>query len=202
MAETKPWERQRDSTGRLEPNRWFDRFTLFRLMGPNRSLTELCNRWRTEKGRKRRGYPLWNWRDKAKEWDWRGRAEAWDEHNRQEMEAEWVARRQETREQEWASSKQLLDRIEQMLVYPLSEATQSEDGMTTIIKPVRWSQHDVARFMEVASKLRRLATGMETERGSIEFPDGMPGVVIYIPDNKRGGGDTEDDETDSEGKKG
>ena len=89
----KPWERQRDATGELEPQLWFSRFDRFyRPLGPERSMLAAYNAWRVaesnheEKG----GIPRSNsvsqgWDRNAKKWHWRERAEAWDEEERQKL---------------------------------------------------------------------------------------------------------------------
>lgn len=89
-----PWERQRDAkTGELEPNLWYDRFTDFRLMGPDRSLLELVNRERDKKGHRRTNCTPGSWRRNSERWNWRERAEAWDaEQRRLRIEAEKQAR--------------------------------------------------------------------------------------------------------------
>lgn len=93
-----PWERQRSPDGELEPNLWFDRFTDFRLAGPERSLLGLYRQWLTDKGRERQKPPTRApqvWHDAAEKWDWRKRAEEWDaELRRQRIEEEEEARRE------------------------------------------------------------------------------------------------------------
>lgn len=92
------WERQRDTDGTLEPNLWYDRFTDFRLMGPERSLLGLYRQWLKDKGRERQKLPTRApqvWHDTAERWDWRRRAELWDAENRRlRIEEEEEARRE------------------------------------------------------------------------------------------------------------
>jgi len=87
-----PWERQKG-----EKNLWFDRFTRFRLMGPDRSLLAIYNEWQDTKGRKRTRTPATSWRKACDKWQWRKRAEAWDKFERQRGEAEYEAERLEWR---------------------------------------------------------------------------------------------------------
>lgn len=89
------WERQAG-----EPNRWYQRFEHFRLLGPQRSLLAVLNVERSANGRERaRGTPG-RWREAAERWSWRARAEAWDKYvsdqaaaqveaERLRIEAEW-----------------------------------------------------------------------------------------------------------------
>lgn len=159
-----PWERRPE-----EPNKWYDRFERFKLIGPARSLFAAYAADRARRGREtpaRTGVPL-SWRYAADHWEWKVRAEAWDEAQRQEQSTEWRRRRDELREQEWKMSQDLLDKARQMLVFPLAKTTRSQqdEGMTVIteVHPTRWGLADVGRLSEVASKLARLALGEETE---------------------------------------
>jgi len=62
-------------------------------MGPTRSLLEICNRTREQKGTKRNNAVPQSWWETAKQWHWRERAEAWDaENRRQRIAAEEQAR--------------------------------------------------------------------------------------------------------------
>jgi hypothetical protein len=82
-----PWDRQPG-----ESHRWYQRFTLFRLEGPGRSLLELV---KAEKALKSPIKPLKTvpgaWKNAAKAWHWIERAEAWDLHMAAEMDAKWLA---------------------------------------------------------------------------------------------------------------
>lgn len=70
-----------------EPNLWFDRFTLYRLLGPKRTLSA-THRKESEKSRKKSQYLPGSWRDAALQWNWKERAEAWDAQRREDMECE------------------------------------------------------------------------------------------------------------------
>jgi hypothetical protein len=87
VDERKPWE-QMDG----EPNRWFQRFERFRLMGLGRSILSCVNRERVAKGRAESDDAPGSWRNAAKAWDWRARAEAWDKHISEQAVAEAEAR--------------------------------------------------------------------------------------------------------------
>lgn len=164
------WERREG-----EPNKLFDRFEIYRLLGPSRSLYSAYMAWRGEKAResaqKRAGLPQ-SWRLAAERWDWAKRAEAFDEHERAQQIAEWQRRRDELREHEWKFSQELLDKVRQMLVFPLAKTTRStQDGGQTVVTevyPAQWKLADAARLLEAASKLGRLAVGVETDRIGVE----------------------------------
>jgi len=71
------WERQPG-----EKMRWFSRFEMFRLMGPDRSLLGAYREYLARKGdirheKKTISLPT-AWHRNSKKWRWRERAEAWD----------------------------------------------------------------------------------------------------------------------------
>lgn len=162
-----------------EPNKWYDRFAIFTLLGPSRSVYAAYMEWRIKTGKlarenaqKRGGLPK-SWLEAASKWNWANRAEAFDEDERRNELTAWAKRREELRQQEWKFSQELLDKARQMLVFPLAKTTRSQaaDGQTilTEVYPTRWSSGDVARYLEAASKLARLALGEATEHISHEI---------------------------------
>jgi len=158
-----------------EPNEWYARFHTFLLLGSSRSLYGAYTAWREQSGakraQKRAGLPQ-SWRQAAERWEWAKRAEAFDEHERAQQIAEWQRRRDELREHEWKFSQELLDKVRQMLVFPLAKTVRStQDGGQTLVTevyPAQWKLADAARMLESASKLARLAIGVETERIGVE----------------------------------
>ncbi len=178
-SEVHVWERRSS-----EPNKWYDRFQMYLLLGPSRSLYATYTAWRARSGaesaQKRAGLPQ-SWRQAAERWEWAKRAEKFDENERAQQFTEWQRRRDELREQEWKFSKELLDKAQQMLVFPLAKTTRTaeSDGQTVIteVYPARWSIGDVARYLETASKLARLALGEETERVGINS-----GLALTVDD--------------------
>jgi len=80
VVDVKPWERQRDSDGRLEPRHWYERFTNFRLQGPDRSLLAVYRYWKAQGGAGARDvtYVAKAWEQAAEKWRWQERARAWD----------------------------------------------------------------------------------------------------------------------------
>ena len=182
-----PWDRQRNEGGKLEPGRWFARFEMFRHLGSDRTLEEAWRRWRDQTTRDIKGRrPSKHWCGNSQKWNWVARAEAWDLHvarvANEEAEEEQVRRRQEMLEWEWDAFRQLKERIEQMLRYPLARVTRpNEEGGTTVVEPVRWRQRDIVAFAKIASELGRLSVGMATTHGTLdvnlaakEFLDALP----------------------------
>ena len=55
-----------------------------------------------------------------------------------------------------------MERVAAMLKMPL--VRQQVEGGKTVVLPVRWSQKDIALFLATASKIGRLALGLETDR--------------------------------------
>ncbi len=69
-----PWDKQPQ-----EPQKWFDRFTRYRLMVPTARSMEALYRAETGGNRqKQAAVAPGRWREVAKLWNWRARAEAWD----------------------------------------------------------------------------------------------------------------------------
>jgi hypothetical protein len=150
------WERQPGEKARA-----YEAAKLYFELGAARSLAAVGQKLGKSKALMERWSVRWNWTE---------RAAAYDRHiDRLEQEARlrtlateaerWAQRQTEQREQEWQTSRALLERARQMLAHPLYE-TVEQDGRT-IVKPVRWSLRDVAAFLELFSKLGRRAAEME-----------------------------------------
>lgn len=147
-----------------EGARAYEAFCLYAHLGPDRSLNETARQLSKSKAIINR------W---AGDYHWKERVFALDEHlmslalraeeKRVTREAgQWAERIVATREQMYAISEDLIAKATAMLKFPLTE-TVSKDGKT-IIKPGRWSLADAPRLLELACKLRLLATGQPTER--------------------------------------
>ena len=183
------WDRQPN-----ERNLWYARFVQFRDMGPDRSLLELCNRWRDTRGRKRSRCTAMSWRRACDRGNWVARAESWDEAERARLaelrlqeegveRKKWAARREALREQEHTVGLELLKKAQQMLMFPLA-TTVSEDG-TTVIQPGRWSFATAANVIATADKLLRLAADMETDHTRVTLDDVLAGLPIELRDGVR-----------------
>lgn len=175
----------------------------YALMGAGRSLRLLrghyANAPQTESPPTRRWSTICGW---SARYDWQARVARWEELEKERVTQQWRDRQDEIREREWGAAEALLERAAQMLKYPLSEQTVTReeagpDGKAVVqhvtVKPVRWSQRDVAAFHKTASELARLAAEMETERKAREIsgpgggpiPIGMEDVLRALPNEFR-----------------
>lgn len=142
-------------------------------------------------------------------WHWVNRVKAWNLKQTREAEAalrtqmqssakEWAKREQSLREGEWQMAEALMAKVNQMLQMPIIRQTQtqeqfSEDGKTvirnvTIVEPVKFDFGTAGGLIAQVSKLRRLATGVETDRvqTTVDTNGSQPAqVVIMLPDNGR-----------------
>lgn len=71
-----------------EPDTWFTRFDVYRLLGPLRTIEAAWKQINTSGIRKGKR-PSKFWYSYAKEFEWKKRAEAWDQHLRDEQEKRW-----------------------------------------------------------------------------------------------------------------
>lgn len=147
-----------------ESNKAFAAFKTYLDLGPERSLeatgrklgksTTLMERW-------------------SRRWNWSGRVAAHAEHlavvEQQATEAmtrskavEWLRRQQELREREWSMHEKCL--------------AAAERGLKAFMEreKVYANLADIARMLEVASKLGRLASGLATDKQEVTGEDGGP----------------------------
>jgi len=86
--ELQAWNRQPE-----EPNRWYQRFTFFRLQGSKRSIEST---WASEAKHSEAKRPNSRWYEIVKLWNWWKRAEEWDKYLSDQVsaqaEAEWQSR--------------------------------------------------------------------------------------------------------------
>lgn len=69
-----PWERLPG-----EPAKWFSRFEVFRLLGPERTMEATWRSIRTQQGKAQSNTrPTQPWFDTSRKWKWGERAAAWD----------------------------------------------------------------------------------------------------------------------------
>lgn len=105
MDATLLWE-QRDG----EPPKWFDRFTKFCLLGPNRTLeavyAKCARKTKSRKVAKRRGARASGvskaWREAVERWQWRERAAEWDKNERRKQQELYDAQQRAILEQGYA----------------------------------------------------------------------------------------------------
>lgn len=127
-TEPKPWDRLPD-----EPGVWYERFELYRSLGPGRTLEQA---WRLDKERtglnaKR---PHFRWYEVKKEWRWDERAQAWDDYqNHQVRQAEIEAEKQ-LRLQARQNRRALLDGFTGTMSTALLSYTNSIDKLSEIIR--------------------------------------------------------------------
>jgi hypothetical protein len=152
------WDRQPGET----PKSW-EAFQVFLAAGATRTVSGVAK----QLGKSHQMLDRWSQR-----FNWRARAGAYDNHlankmlNAQEKQIEreaekWAQRGSEHRERAWKIREALLDKAEQMLEWPLAKV-ESEDGKM-VLHPARWDFGTVARLVDTADKVGRLAADMPTE---------------------------------------
>lgn len=151
-----PWDQLDD-----EPNQWFERFELFKELGPERTLIAVFRKAKDSKGLKRTANGLPGaWRTAIDRYQWWSRAHAWDLHQRQ-------LRRQRLEEERnliideivAIAHKELLQKVKQMAEFPLARRTVDTEDGTVIVMPARWSFRDMAILTKAAMDLVNEATG-------------------------------------------
>ena len=147
-----------------ESDKAFAAFALYLSMGSERSLATVGQKLGKSVGLVER------W---SKRFDWSGRVQAHAAHfatvEREATEAvargkaaEWLKRQQELREREWTMHEKCI--------------AAAERGLKAFMEreKVYANLADIARMLEVASKLGRLAAGMATDKTEITGEDGGP----------------------------
>ena len=147
-----------------ESGKAFAAFAMYLSMGSERSLAQVGKKLGKSEGLIER------W---SKRFDWGGRVQAHGAHfaaiEREAMEAvargkatEWLKRQQELREREWMMHEKCI--------------AAAERGLKAFMEreKVYANLSDIARMLEVASKLGRLAAGMATDKTEITGEDGGP----------------------------
>ena len=147
-----------------ESGKAFAAFAMYLSMGSERSLAQVGKKLGKSEGLIER------W---SKRFDWGGRVQAHGAHfamiEREATEAvargkatEWLKRQQELREREWMMHEKCI--------------AAAERGLKAFMEreKVYANLSDIARILEVASKLGRLAAGMATDKTEITGEDGGP----------------------------
>ena len=175
------WDRQPE-----EPAKAYRAFTLYRDMGPGRTLRQAA------KNLQRSRSLLNEWSGK---WGWVARAEAYDaamqtmaqaayEQGLRTEAERWARRQNEQRDSEWAMARALMEKAGAMLRFPLATARQEEDEegrVITIVQPAKWSMADAARLVDTGAKLARLAADMAVPGGA-SMPQAVREEVINDAD--------------------
>ena len=158
ILEPEPWERQLN-----ESTQAFEAFACYRDMGAARSLAKVSREVCKSKALMER------W---SKEHDWVKRVAAWDAEKDRVARVTQINDIVEMRKRHAAIAKKMMD---------------TADNALNNIRPDEVSTNEIARLVEIASKLERISRGDVGE--VIEERDGgeaVPAVQIYIPDNNRG----------------
>ena len=147
-----------------ESDKAFAAFAMYVSMGSERSLAQVGQRLGKSKAL------LERW---SKRYDWGGRVQAHGAHfamiEREATEAvargkaaEWLTRQEKIRDREWSMHEKCLAAAERALASFMER------------EKVYANLSDIARILEVASKLGRLAAGMATDRTEVTGEDGGP----------------------------
>ncbi len=185
MSEDGKRESKRESDKRAaweqlpgESDRWYERFTLYRMMGPERTIEQAAKRNETQRtlgaavsNRKLPKRPSRHWYYAAKRFDWTQRAAAWDAMRRDEDEA--TARRSLVRVKDdlWEIYEAGLVKLRQGLAMPLvrSRTTREEllkDGRTVrqeiTVEPMPGvNMSALASFMSQVVRAAQLVGGID-----------------------------------------
>lgn len=152
-------------------------FCLYRNLGPRERTVRKAHELYRGMGvgsRKSAGLPPYfnRW---SSDYRWVDRARAYDvwmleevrrveEDKLRDRAGVWAQRFDAQREQEWLQAEALLDKVDQMLAFPISRTTTVHEGKggkrtTIIVEPADWRLADVATIIKTASALGRLAIG-------------------------------------------
>lgn len=170
-GERQPWERQPWDTKQS-----WQAFRIYLLQEQPRSLIKALREYQRSIGReptRRNTIPgYWKtWSSERGELTWAQRAAAYDDYLAEQEREKWEKRRLELKEQEWEIGSKLLERGQQMLMFPLSMQKKEEvadaDGKqvhsVTIIMPAEWKLGDIPKVVQAGSKLARLSADEPTE---------------------------------------
>lgn len=146
-----------------ESNKAFAAFSMYLSLGPQRSLDSVARKLSKSEGLIARWSSRWRWTE---------RVSAHASHlamvEREATEAlarsksaVWLTRKEEEREEEWALRRELITASREVL----KRFTEQGKGATL---------GDVARALDLACKLGRLACGMATDKTEITGEDGGP----------------------------
>lgn len=83
VDERDPWEQLPD-----EPRMWYERFEIYRLLGPLRTMGLAYRKYRAVSGTPSNTTMVGQWSKYAKKYEWDRRAQAWDDSLREEREVE------------------------------------------------------------------------------------------------------------------
>lgn len=209
MAKKKElWERQSWDTQAS-----FSRFHKYYLSQASpRSLNKAYRRYRTDTGqkqdRKKEASAAWrnwfrgkNYRGKGITGaiGWAKRATAFDDYCAQHDVDKWIERREKVRHEDWLLGEDLRELATSILeegpsfLIQRTKFRKGKDGdPDKVIITLALDINAAVKAGGLASKLQRLAAGMETENLAGEF-DILQQVKVILPDNLRGDRGVEDE---------
>lgn len=85
------WDRDEEND---EPQIWFERFEIYRMLGAKRSMLKAENASRKAAQMRPTGQPSGSWKEAAEKWHWKARAQAWDDSETERRREEWEEERQ------------------------------------------------------------------------------------------------------------
>lgn len=123
----KPWEQMEN-----EPGIWFDRFNIWRGLGPSRTIEDA---WRQDRARKGLSgkRPHFRWYEVRKEWKWDERVAAWDDFYAKELQRHELEAEKRSRDQARSDRRALIDGFTGTMSTALLTYTNSVDRMATMI---------------------------------------------------------------------
>lgn len=187
MSETPvAWERQPYDTAKS-----WAMFQLYLEQDAPRSIAGCYRKWQARKGKKEARQVPGSFRAIAAGKTSRAepipgalsfeeRARAFDDYVTELERRKWVERRLKLKEQEWESGTKLLEKVQQMLMFPVM-AQESADGRT-IIMPAGWNFRDVPAMLSAASKIARLAAEMHTDSIKLDWREEAKKYGVDNPD--------------------
>ena len=146
-----------------EPNRWFQRFERFRLLGPDRSVLGVFNEWRLAKSRKVSRSAPKSWRDMAVYWQWHDRAEAWDQYISELASAAAETERLRILSSGYALKHKRVDELNQLAVLLLQEIREEDKRWVPDVKSI-----GSGKFAERVDIVRFNASLIEQARQTLE----------------------------------
>lgn len=122
-----PWSRQP-----TEPALWYNRFDVYRLLGPRRSIERAYNVCKDSDSLSA-PRPGANWYDQAHRWRWTPRAEAWDEQERERLRDLDSSRREDARNVRIDMINSVLDTVFERLITDLRLPDTTDVGSLRLI---------------------------------------------------------------------
>lgn len=169
MSSPAPWERQPDETDAA-----WRAFVVYRDLGPDRTLLEA---YKQRYGKETATSPAGHVTAWATAHRWVDRTRSYDAYIERQARAEheeiWLTRARVHAEDTWRRAQDLHERAQEMLAWPLSRTTYSEDGKTITIEPTKWSMGDAVRMIKIADELERLSLGQPTEHSAVTLSGGF-----------------------------